>query len=129
MPEENNPRLRSIAPHFAVPDVVAAAEYYRDVLGFTLNSYFLDPPVFAMLERDGVAIHLGKQDAGMSAVPNSSFRQIGLDAYIWVEKIAALAAEFAAAGADIVEGPVTRVYGCTEIVVRDLNGYRIAFGE
>jgi predicted enzyme related to lactoylglutathione lyase len=121
--------LRAIAPHFAVADVVAAAEYYREKLGFELLSYFLDPPVFAMVARDGIEIHLGKQDEGQTAVPNSAFRRIGLDAYIWTNDIHKLAAELKERGADIVEGPVTRVYGSTEVVIRDCNGYRIAFGD
>jgi predicted enzyme related to lactoylglutathione lyase len=121
--------LRAIAPHFAVADVVATADYYRDKLGFELLGYFLDPPVFAMVARDGIEIHLGKQDEGQTAVPNSTFRGVGLDAYIWTNDIHALAAELKERGADIVEGPVTRVYGSTEVVIRDCNGYRIAFGD
>ena len=121
--------LRAIAPHFAVDEVVAAAEYYRDVLGFEILSYFLDPPVFAMVARDGIEIHLGQADAGQTALPNSFYRSIGLDAYIWVSNVAALAQELTERGADIIDGPVVRVYGSTEIVVRDLNGYKIAFGE
>ena len=35
-------RLTMVSPEFIVPDVVAAAEYYRDVLGFRILSYFLD---------------------------------------------------------------------------------------
>ena len=33
-------RLLGIAPYFLVRDVVKAAEYYRDVLGFTVRRYF-----------------------------------------------------------------------------------------
>jgi hypothetical protein len=32
-------------------------------------------------------------------------------------------------GANILEGPVQRSYGCREIVVRDLDGFKIAFGQ
>jgi hypothetical protein len=38
-------RLKKVAPQFIVPDVVAAAEYYRDKLGFQILGYFLEPPV------------------------------------------------------------------------------------
>lgn len=129
MTDPETVHLRSIAPHFAVADVVKTAEYYRDVLGFELLGYFLDPPVFAMVARDAVEIHLGKQDEGQTAVPNSAFRQIGLDAYIFVTNVASLAEELKAKGADIVEGPVKRIYDRTELVIRDCNGYRLAFGE
>jgi len=33
---------RTISAHFVVLDVVGAAEYYRDVLGFRILGYFLD---------------------------------------------------------------------------------------
>ena len=45
-------RLTMISPEFIVADVVAAAEYYRDVFGFKSLGYFLDPPVYAMVGRD-----------------------------------------------------------------------------
>jgi len=120
--------LKSIAPQFVVPDVVRAAEYYRDKLGFKILGYFLTPPVFAMVRRDGVEIHRGKSDAG-AASPGSARRSDGLDAYIWVDDVNALYEEFRTRGANIVEGPVDRVYGRREIVVRDLDGFRIAFGQ
>jgi predicted enzyme related to lactoylglutathione lyase len=125
----NEIKLGKVAPHFAVADVVATAEYYCHVLGFNLLGYFLDPPVFAMVARDGAELHFGQEDAGQSAVPNSSFRSIGVDAYIFVENVVGLAGELSARGAEIIEGPVERVYGCTEFIIRDCNGYKIAFGE
>ncbi len=121
-------RLKRITPQFVVPDVVRAAEHYRDALGFTIGDYFGDPPVFAMVTRDGVDLHLGKSDAGNIA-PNRAVRRVGLDAYIWVEDLTDLARELLARGARIVEGPVSRVYGMRELIVEDDSGYRLAFGE
>jgi hypothetical protein len=43
-----------IAPQLVVPNVVATAEYYRDVLGFVINGYYLDPPVYTIVERNGI---------------------------------------------------------------------------
>jgi catechol 2,3-dioxygenase-like lactoylglutathione lyase family enzyme len=34
----------SIAPYFIVDDVVAAAHFYRDQLGFHYERFFGDPP-------------------------------------------------------------------------------------
>jgi hypothetical protein len=59
-------RLTKISPQFAVPDVVVAAEYYRDKLGFQILGYFWDPPVYSIVRRDSVEIHFGKLDAGMA---------------------------------------------------------------
>ena len=33
-------RVTGIAPYFLVADVVKAAEYYRDRLGFAIRGYF-----------------------------------------------------------------------------------------
>jgi hypothetical protein len=59
------PRITGGAPFFLVTDVVRAAEYYRDRLGFTIRGYFFEePPVFAMVGRDDQIIMLSLMDAG-----------------------------------------------------------------
>ena len=121
-------RLKGIAPQFVVADVVRAAEHYRDALGFTIVDYFGDPPVFAIVRRDGVEIHLGKRDTG-NTVPNRTVCGDGLDAYIWVEDLDALTHDLRARRAKILEGPVSRKYGMRELIVEDDSGYRLAFGE
>src|SRR5271155_3955256 len=63
-------QLTTVSPQFVVPDVVTAAEYYRDVLGFRILGYFLDPPVFAMVARDTAEVHFGKSDNGAVPSPN-----------------------------------------------------------
>ncbi len=119
---------RMIAPQFVVPDVVAAAEYYRDVLGFHIRGYFLDPPIYAIVARDSVVVHFGKIDEGMAAAPNIRRREGSIDAYIWVNDVDSLYAELEERGAKIVEPPVTQVYNCYEMVVEDGFGFRLAFG-
>jgi uncharacterized glyoxalase superfamily protein PhnB len=122
-------RLTTVSPQFVVPDVVAAAEYYRDVLGFRILDYFLDPPLFAMVARDTVEIHFGKASDGVLPSPNSERRGrgLGLDAYIWVNDLDSLYAELKARGAKIVEAPTPRVYKCYEMVVEDNFGFRLCF--
>jgi catechol 2,3-dioxygenase-like lactoylglutathione lyase family enzyme len=120
-------RLTTISPEFVVPDVKAAAEYYRDVLGFRILGYFLDPPVFAMVGRDTAEIHFGKVDDGKLPSPNVARRSLGLDAYIWVNDLDPLYTELRARGAKILETPVLRVYKCYEMVVEDNFGFRLCF--
>lgn len=121
-------RLTMVSPVFVVPEVVPAAEYYRDVLGFRILNYFLSPPVFAMVERDAVYIHFGKADNDAQPSPNISRRRgLGIDAYIWVNDLDALHAEFVSRGARIIESPVLRVYHCYEMVVEDNFGFRLCF--
>lgn len=120
--------FKSIAPSFVVSDVVATAEYYRDVLGFEILGYFADPPVFAMVGRGGVEIHFGKADAEPQR-SNLELRQISSDAYIWVSDVYALFDELKAKGADVIEGPVMRIYNCLELEVRDCNGFKLVFSQ
>jgi catechol 2,3-dioxygenase-like lactoylglutathione lyase family enzyme len=120
-------RLTTIAPQFVVPDVVAAAEYYRDVLGFRILGYFLDPPVFAMVARDTAEIYFGKAENGALPSPNVKRRSLGLDAYIWVNDLDPLYKELKGRGAKILEAPVFRVYKCYEMVVEDNFGFRLCF--
>jgi len=97
-------KLAAICPQFVVPDVVAAAEYYRDVLGFRILGYFFDPPVFAMVARDAVEIHFGKADEGATPSPIlARRRELGIDAYIWVNDLDALHAELQERHAKIIE--------------------------
>ena len=125
---KNSAKLKAIAPQFVVPDVIKTAEYYRDVLGFKILGYFLDPPVYAIVGRDNVEIHLGKGDTNI-AQGNVTRRSGGLDAYIFVRGVDDLFEEFRQRQVDIVEGPIDQIYGQREIMIRDCNGFTIGFGD
>lgn len=120
-------KCKAICPHFVVPDVVASAEHYRDVLGFRILGYWLDPPVFAIVARDDVEIQFGESDDGALPSPNIVRREYGLDAYIWVNDLDALYAELQGRGAKILEPPAMRVYKCYELLVEDDFGFRLCF--
>ncbi|MFN0278192.1 MAG: VOC family protein [Pyrinomonadaceae bacterium] len=117
-----------IAPQFVVPDVVTTAEFYRDKLGFEILSYFAEPPVYSMVRRDNAEIHFGKSDSDKTQVNENVRRGLGNDVYIFVSDINALHEEFLEKGVDIVEGPIKRIYDCTEITIKDCNGFQIVFG-
>lgn len=112
-----------------MPNVVATAEYYRDILGFNILSYFLDPPVYAMVERDGIEIHFGKSDSGEMQFNETIRKGLGPDAYIIVSDIDGLHAELLASGANVIHAPVKRVYGSIEFEIRDCDGHKIVFGD
>ena len=123
------PRVTGIAPFFLVADVVRAAEHYRDKLGFTIRGYFFeDPPVFAMVGRDDQIIMLSLMTAGRGG-SNRGHKDEALDAYLWVDDVEALYAEFQQRGADLVGPPQLRIYGVKELEVRDLDGYVLCFGQ
>ena len=122
-----NTVLKSVAPQLVVEDVVATAEYYRDFLGFRILGFWGEPPAYSIVSRDGVEIHFGK--AGQSGTSNSAVRSGSFDLYIWVNDVNAMFEELSAVGAEMVEGPVTRIYDSTELVVKDRNGYILVFAS
>jgi predicted enzyme related to lactoylglutathione lyase len=124
-----NPRSRllGVEPQFRVTDLVRTAEYYREALGFTLEGYVGEPPVFVQVSRDDVTLQLGlAREASQATAPAAG---VGYNVYLWAEDVDRLAAEFAARGAERVEGPVDRVYRCRELVVRDCNGLVLCFAQ
>lgn len=122
------PKPRGVAPHFLVEDVVRAAEYYRDRLGFEIGPYFQDPPVFVIVQRDGVAIQLSRMEGGRGG-SNRKWKNEAIDAYVWVADVERLHRDLMAKQAAILEGPLLKEYGMKEMDVRDADGYVIRFGE
>ena len=49
--------IRQIAPQFFTRDLPATLAYYRDSLGFECVGTWDDPPVYAIVARDGNRIH------------------------------------------------------------------------
>jgi uncharacterized glyoxalase superfamily protein PhnB len=119
--------LTGIAPQFLVADVRKAAEYYRDRLGFKINEYLEDPPVFVIVERDGQRIMLSRIEAGRGG-PNRTHKPFAIDAYIWARDVDVLHAEFKRRGVLSLSEPCDQFYGLREIEVADLDGYVICFG-
>lgn len=124
-------RMMRSASYFLVDDVFATAEFYRDVLGFTFDEFFGVPPSFVMVQRDDVNIMFRQVRPPRTPVarPNRTIMDETFDAYVYVSNVDQLAAELRAKRADIVEGPVDRIYDMRELLVRDCNGYVIAFGQ
>jgi hypothetical protein len=124
------PRLTRAAPSFAVADVFETAEYYRDVLGFGFEGIWGAPPSFVILDRDDVRVMMKQVKPEALSTPPVKRSSEQVDMYLYATNVRALAEELTARGADIVEGPVDRViYNGRELIVRDLNGLIICFGQ
>jgi predicted enzyme related to lactoylglutathione lyase len=122
------------APILGARDVRRAAEHYRDVLGFRLDPArgvfqpSADEPggVYAIVERDGALVHL---QVRRDAPPRPARAPHERDAYLYVRDLDALHRALVERGANVVDPPRTMPYGLRELVVEDLDGNRIAFGE
>ncbi|HUJ13684.1 MAG TPA: VOC family protein [Thermoanaerobaculia bacterium] len=120
-----------VAPYFLVPDVVAAAHFYRDTFGFSFDRFWGEPPAFCMVKRGGIVIMLAQIDDASLVRPNGQADREGgaWDAYVWIGDADALHAEFVSKGATIARGLCDQEYGCRDFVVLDCNGYRLCFGQ
>lgn len=122
------------APVLGVPNVRQAAEYYRDVLGFSLDpvdGVFQPSPaeaggVYAIVKHSGASIHFQIRRGD----PPERVRQPHeRDVYVYVDRLDDLYSDLLKRGAVITHVPRMAPYGIREFEVEDLNGFRLAFGE
>lgn len=122
-------RLTSSAPVLLTRDVVAAANYYRDALGFTYERFWGEPPNFVILRRDNLHVMLSLAPPGVSPLPPWKAHHEMWSVYFWVDDVDALFAEVSRRGAKIDYGLDNKPYKVREFGVQDLDGHDIAFGQ
>jgi catechol 2,3-dioxygenase-like lactoylglutathione lyase family enzyme len=120
--------LLAANPSLLVSDIVKSAAYYTDKLGFAVDSFWGDPPMFAIARRDGVSVGLNQVGAGDAFRPNATYDG-RYDVYFDVADADALFAEFTGKGADVVCAPNDQPYMMREFSVRDVDGHLLAFGH
>ena len=91
-------QLVSAAPVLLVRDVVAAANHYRDVLGFTYDRFWGQPPNFVILHRDGMRLMLSEAPRGTAIVPHWKVNAGIWNVYFWTDDVDTLFAEDRADG-------------------------------
>ena len=121
-------RITDATPVLLVRDVVKAAAYYVDTLGFSVDRFWGDPPTFTIAKRDGVFIMLNQVGAGDDFRPNGAYDG-RFSVYVDVNDADAMHAEFQAKGADIICEPEDQPYLMREFQVRDLDGHLLGFGS
>jgi uncharacterized glyoxalase superfamily protein PhnB len=122
-------RITASAPVLLVKDVVKAAAYYRDKLGFNEPESFGDPPNFSMVNRDGFTVMLAQVDSAHTIVPHWKIVHNMWNVYFWVDDVEAIYAELQKRGAIIDYTLYTTPWGTREFGVQDLDDHDIAFGQ
>lgn len=113
------PALLRVAPEIPVLDLQASLEHYQRKLGFE-TAMVLPDGLYAIVERDGVALHLFAEES-------TKLRPVGV--HIFTQGLDALHAELARRGASIAEGVVSRPWGARDFRVRDPSGNTLKFTE
>ena len=116
LPSSNPEQFVQGAPVLHVPDVAAAAAFYRDVLGFTWD---FGDETYAVVWRDNSAIHFVKDESGPR----------GVHLFQWVKNVDAFYREIVDRGATVASPPTDRPYGIREFGVLDINGVALVFGQ
>jgi uncharacterized glyoxalase superfamily protein PhnB len=118
--------IRQIAPVFFATDLPRTLAYYQDKLGFACVGMYGEPPFYAIVERDGRAVHFRAVDSTL-ADPEKYAEEL-LDAYLQVSDADALYAEYEAKGVEFARGLGDMPWGLREFVVKDCDGRLLAFG-
>ena len=120
--------MKPAIPTLFVRDVTAAAAFYRDSLGFTIDFLYGTPPFYGSVSRKAACLHLrfvGHPNFAALATTEESL----ILATIEVDNVERLFAEFAARGVDIPQVVTTQLWGGTDFHVRDPDGNVISFVE
>lgn len=121
-------RLKAAVPVLYVRDVSAAAQFYRDKLGFQIDFVHGHPAFYGAVSRDGACLHL-------KFVHEPVFRSGSVDdeglimAFVPIDNIKTLYAEYRAQGVSFSQEPTKQAWGATDFHVTDTDGNRIAFVE
>lgn len=122
-------KISGSASVFLVADVVKAANYYRDHMGFTYERFWGEPPCFCILNRDYFSIMLSQVEDPQKVQPNSKMVDTMWSTYFWVTDVEAEYKRMVSLGANVLGEVQLKEHGCKEFEVKDLDGYVIAFGE
>ncbi len=119
-------RLARAIPVAFVADVQASAAFYRDSLGFSIDFLHGQPPFYGSVSRDGASVHL-KFVHDPVITPGPQDRDAFITAFVEVDHVDALFAEYAAAGVTFSQRLQHEDWGGDDFVVRDPDGNMICF--
>lgn len=118
--------LKGAIPVIFVSDVQASAAFFRDKLGFGTDFLHGNPPFYGAVSRDGVRVHLRfvHEPAFVAGVVD---REQLIAAFVNVDDIESLYAEYLAAGVEIHGELKKEPWGGSGFAVCDPDGNRIYF--
>lgn len=121
-------KIARTVPQFFTTDFARTVTYYQDKLGFAQQFAYGEPVVYGGLIRDDQSIFLRHVDQALP-VPPGKFNAEYLDAYLIVEDVAALFAEYEAKGVHFHRPLDQMPWDFREFVVRDCDDRLLCFGE
>ena len=122
----DKPLLKGATPIVFVSSVQASAAFFRDKLGFHIDFLHGNPPFYGSVSRDGARLHLRfvHETPFIAGIVD---REQMICAFVEVEDIKSLYAEYLAAGAEIQGRLRKEPWGGLGFAVRDPDGNPIYF--
>ena len=126
-PVAASPMLKRALPVVFVSNVQASASFFRDKLGFAIDFLHGNPPFYASVSRGAARLHLRFVHEPVFAAGVREREDGLLSAFIDVNNIKALFAEYKAAGVDFAHPLRKEPWGASAFVVLDPDGNCICF--
>jgi catechol 2,3-dioxygenase-like lactoylglutathione lyase family enzyme len=121
------PVLKGAMPVVFVSNVQTSAAFFRDKLGFAIDFLHGHPPFYASVSRGAARLHLRFVHEPV-ITPGVREREEGLlSAFLDVENIKGLFAEYKAAGVDFLQPLRKEPWGGSAFIVLDPDGNCICF--
>ncbi len=121
------PVLKGARPVVFVSNVQTSAAFFRDKLGFSIDFLHGHPPFYASVSRGAARLHLRFVHEPV-ITPGVREREEGLlSAFLEVENIQGLFAEYKAAGVDFAHPLRKEPWGMSAFTVLDPDGNCICF--
>jgi len=125
-------QLTRLTPNLIVSNVERSIAFYRDVLGFAVQTTVPDasPYVFAIVQSGAVEIFLNAPEPAIAEYPAFKDRPIGgtLTLFVQVDDVRG-AHEALKSRVPIVMPLEKKWYGVTEFAFTDPDGYIITFAQ
>jgi catechol 2,3-dioxygenase-like lactoylglutathione lyase family enzyme len=119
-------RLARAIPIVFVADVAAAATFYRDSLGFSIDFLHGNPPFYGSVSRDGACLHLKFVHEPVFTLGPQD-RDGVIMVFIDVQNVKTLFAEYVANSVNFAQRLQKEAWGGHAFIVRDNDGNMICF--
>jgi catechol 2,3-dioxygenase-like lactoylglutathione lyase family enzyme len=121
------PVLKGALPVVFVSNVQASAAFFRDKLGFSIDFLHGNPPFYGSVSRGAARLHLRFVHEPV-ITPEAREREEGLlSAFLDVDNIQGLFAEYKAAGVDFAHPLRKEPWGMSAFIALDPDGNCICF--
>jgi uncharacterized glyoxalase superfamily protein PhnB len=122
------PTIIAAFPQLFVSDIARACSYFEATLGFETVFTHGEPPFYGQVRRDGARLNLRHVDQPLFDSATREREQL-LSAYLPVENVKSLFAEFQEKGADFHLPLAQQTWGAHYFIVRDPDGNLLCFAS